>query len=482
MPAYKALSLKHPTYQQKAPVWETIQDIREGSGTLKAKSLKYFPRKPGETNKEYSHRLETVAFTPVMATAIRELGSKILDAPLHLEGLRDKAFWEEWRGDADSLGTSEATFLAKALASLLYFGQVWVGVDRPQVLARSREEADRQGLRPYAVIFEPLEVPNWAEKWAITCQTQYRSEPFQEPKCYQVFTLWSEGQNSVFECEVKLDSEGKVDQVKSTDGRWLSPDHAQVALKASSTSPGYFLTHAELPLELWAGNNVYLKQLQHSRIESSLSAVAQVAGTIQRVFKPSPPPPLDDPRVAYVDPKKNPPNLGNDHVLIGDGFDFSEAHGYSLKALSEVLESIEAQIRDLVSQGDRSLQQSAKAKKVDEGALNSTLKSYGLVVKDLYENVLRLVALSAGRPDGIRVTGLDVYATSSLEEVLGLTSRIVANGAHLAPEAVQAWMGKLQALMLVGLPHSLQEEYEAQIPDFVPPETSTSTMIQGDSL
>jgi len=236
--------------------------------------------------------------------------------------------------------------------------------------------------------------------------------------------------------------------------------------------------------EQWTGSQVYLKQIQHLRIESAWTDAGTFAGNIQRVFTPGTPKTTDDPRLVTDDTDYSQLQYlqGNDKILVGADFKFVEAQGTSVDSLTQQLKTIEQQIKDLVSMRFASvdtsvLQQSGKSKEVDQTMLQDAMKGYGAKVRQLYRYVLQTVAALAGLPTEIQVLGLDTYSTDTLQSVLEQTE-VVMTLPKLPPTVMRIWLGKLCNLMVGIVAPDDEAKIKAEIAqlDFTPiaPGTQTS--------
>lgn len=432
----KSLEAQHPDYKLNREVWETIADLREGGARLLAKAAKYIPKRPGEEPDIYQLRLAKFSYTPVMAKAIREFTAKLSSSPVHVTGIAG-GFWDAFFEAIDGRAQDEPEFLNRLFSSLLYFGKVYLVADRPALGVTPRSLAeDPENSKPYLLQYEPLTVTNWGEGWVMSRQTLVRSVPLGEPLTVFRWTFYDSEHINVYEAELKpgRSQPTKVDKVKTV---------------AHSLGKLPVIT-LELPSEQWVGNQVYLKQLQHTRVESSWTDAGTIAGTVQRVFTPSPPKPADDPRVAYNPPDYSEMNFGSAHVLVGSSFEFVESSGQAIAALTAQLDKIEQQIRDLVSMGyleHSRASQSGKAKEVDMSILTDSMRSYGRKVAQGYQDGLQLVSLAARLDDKPNVTGLDTYGVSTLADSIDLTVKMLPFIAQLPATAIKLWLGKLTELL-----------------------------------
>lgn len=458
-PAVKVdkLEVQHSDYKYFKPVWEAIADLREGATAIVKKAAVYLPKRPGEQEDVYQLRLAKISYTPVMSTAIREFTAKLAGAPIHIEG-GDPEWLQQFRDSTDGKGRDENELLNVIFSTLLYFGRVFVAVDRPKLGLNPRSAFEDQGLanQPYTTVYEPLYVINWGEGWYITRQIITANQPLQEAKQLARWTVWDKEAITVYEVPVKLDPRnGNITDIQ-IGSEWVHVGSERALVPAVGEvrhSLGECpLVSLQLPNEMWTGNSVYLKQLQHFRIESSWTDTGVMAGTIQRVFTPMPAPPADDPRVVYEEPDYSQIKADNAHVLVGAGFQFVESSGQAIANLTSQLETIERQIKAIVSMGyasgDRgALQQSGLSKQVDLVMLQESMKAYGSKVAQLYQDVLQLMAMMARKPSNISVFGLDAYGSDTMQDMLEQSSLIETVAERIPTTALKLWYAKLVNLM-----------------------------------
>jgi hypothetical protein len=411
-----------------------------------------------------------------MSNAIREFVSKLAGSPLFISGDNDD-FWQLWRSQTDGANCSESELVTKLFSSLLYFKKAYVGVDRPRlgVVPRSLAETEKLPNNPYAICYEPLDVPHWGDGWVLTRQLRWVSEPLQEVKQVCRWTFWTTEEIVAYEATVRplgseWDTLGLIGEVLTPEGWFYFDSPRAIVPLVARTTHGLGrcpLVAAELPSELWTAGNVYLKQLQHTRIESSWTEAGAIAGTIQRIYTPSPPPPMDDPRFTYEAPDYSElAKANNAHILIGAGFDFKESTGQAIGALTSQLATIESQIKDLVSMRFASvstgaLEQSGKSKQVDMSLLEDAMQAYGSRVLQMYQDILDTVADMVKLP---RVTsyGLNSYSTDTLDQMLE-QSEIVKTLPQVPQLALKVWYSKLASLMTGTISPDEEEKLQEEL-------------------
>lgn len=474
------LEVYHEDYHYYKNTWDTISDLREGATAIVKKAAHYLPPRPGEQSDIYALRLQKISYTPVMATAIREFTAKLSSSPVYLSGTNEDDFWEAFRDATDGKNKDEVELLTQIFSCLLYFGRVYVAVDRPKLGLQPRSAFEDAELpnQPYAAVYEPLNVINWGENWYISRQIVTANKPLEEPVKLGRWTVWTDEVIAVYEAPIRLDKDQSTVVEIKVDGHWRSINDPRALVPGELTlhelgqCPMVSLT---LPHEMWTGNNVYLKQLQHFRIESSWTDAGIMAGTIQRVFTPLPPPPADDPRVVFEEPDYSQIQADNAHVLVGADFKFQESSGSAIASLTSQLETIERQIKALVSMSFSSVskgavEQSGASKEVDMALLQDSMRAYGTKVAQLYQDVLRLVALSSSKSDEIAVSGLDEYGVNTLSDMLDNAEKLEPIAQNIPPTALKLWYGKLANLLAGSRSAEMDQAIAKELEEIFKPE------------
>ncbi len=450
-PLVTALESQHSDYTYLAPTWLTIKDIRAGAIAIHKNIRAYLPKRPGEAEDLYALRMAKASWTPILSTAIRELVVKMVAAPLHIEGI-EGPFWEAFKDNTDGIGRDETDLLTELFSNILYYGKVFVAVDRAVLSQQPRSlyEQNQTMVLPKVVIYDPLMVLNWGEDWLISREVSQTARPFEKASTNYTWRLWSPETITTYTAKVSIVN-GVLNGIYK-DSNLIpigSPD--ATATLVSDVAHGFRripILKLELPSELWTGNNCYAKQLQHFAIESSWTDAGMTAGTIQRVFTPTPPFASNDPSVVYDEPDYSGLKSDNAHVLIGNGFQFVESSGSAIASLTNQLETIESQIRAIVSMTDSNvtkgaLQQSGASKVIDREPLEATMKAYGKKVSSFYQDILQLVADAGNQPNQITVNGLDSYSVNTLDDLLAQSLQLTTILKGLPPTALKLWYGKL---------------------------------------
>lgn len=426
---YVLLEHEHDDYSRYKGVWTTIDELREGATAILANIEYYLERRPDEDRRDYQSRLKKFAYTPVLSTTIRETASTLASSPVYVsvDDLAQEEFWAYFKEHNDSKHErDEHTLLQEIFLELLYFGKVSIVADRnnTNILPRSQAEETQLEL-PYLNVYPALSVTDWGDDWSKTRQIIALRDP-EGVKYLARWTYYLRGITEVYEAPVIV-KDGAITQVWN-GVRFVSPRTKGLRIvKLKSIVHGLptsLMTTVVLPAEMWIGHMVYLKQIQHMRIESGWTDSGTLAGTIQRVFTPTPPTIQDNPNYLMEAPEYDSVELGNRKVLIGGGFQFVESSGAAIRNLSEQLTKIEQQIRAIVSMKFASVEvgaiaQSGASKAADMDLMNRAMRDYGRRVAALYQDALQNISRLIGfDPESLSVQGLDSFGEDTLQDLL----------------------------------------------------------------
>lgn len=426
---FTTLERKHEIFTRYESVWQTISELREGATALLANIEAYLERRPDENNKDYQSRLKKFSYTPVMSTAIRETASKLAASAVYVNSGDEASidFWNYFKEHNDREGKRDEHGLIQDLfLELLYNGRVYVVADRPQPEIEPRSQAEEAKLAlPYLNIYPANLVYDWGDGWFKMRQVITNSTPTEIGYTVR-WTYYLPEVTEIYEVPVLMDGNTIT---KVWNGNKFVPVRTK-GLSVPITESIYhglqrsLVAYAELPYEMWLGHMVYLKQIQHMRIESGWTDSGTLAGTIQRVFTPQAPVMNDNPAHLMETPDYDAIALGNRSVLVGSGFQFVESSGAAIANLSKQLDKIEAQIKAIVSMrfasADTSvLAQSGASKAADMEMLNTAMKDYGKRVAAVYQDALQNVAALIGvDPEIVSVQGLDTFGEDTLQDML----------------------------------------------------------------
>lgn len=498
----ESLETTHEEFNSLIATWQTIDDLVVGGHQIEAKKSRYIVKRPGENDILYALRLAKFAFTPVLGGAVKDLTTRLISAPFYVSGCEGSE-WETFRSKTDGKSRDEQALLGKIFRSQVCFGRVWAFVDRPMmpVTPLNRLQEEMLGSTPYVVLLSPLEVINWGMNkgeisFVKTRQIIQETSPFGGQKLRAAWTIVDGEVIAKYEAYVKLDSKGKIVEASAI----VPPANGRTNLEKTMIpiAEGYPIAHGRgtcpvvyLPIdpELWSCNSAYLKAKQHLQIENAWTDTATIAGYVQRTFKPDRVPD-SDPNVSYMDQASELQDLksGNQHILIGD-FKFEEASGSSLQVISEfVLDKIEQQVKEIVSLGNVSankgvVQQSGASKAYDLFLMSESMKTYGKILCDSYEEILKHVAIAFGIRDEsaleqIKVSGLETFEMNNLEGMIDNSLKLRQIESRIPPIALKLWYEKVSEAMHDSADAETKEAIRAEIEqmDFSQLVTSDSSL------
>lgn len=435
---YSDLTIRHNDWLDNFEFWKVLQDIKGGAIEVMKRREFYLPKRPGEELSVYKSRLAKLVFTPVMSTAIREFVDEVVSSSHSLRyEIKDTLFWERFSADTNSDGRTEDDLLGELLTCLLFFGKLSVGCINPVIehQPRNRYELERLNIKPDAYIYTPLQVINWGKGWYITEQKVNVSEPLKVPVEKTRWIVWTDDYYEVYEEEAK---------VFGGSGRVLKGVRTYHNLGACP------MVSMKLSPELWVGNTVLLKQLQHFWIENNWTDSATIAGIIQRILKPRDT--KEDLTHITNDTYLQDLKTGNPYTIIAEDFQFRETTGAALSGLQETLDKIERQIKELVSKGNTAVinkgvvEQSGRAKEVDRIATAKAKQRYGAKLASLYQSVVTIVAKLASK-DVPQFSGLSSYGTDSVDGILSSSILISQVEDRVAPTALKLWYERVSTIL-----------------------------------
>lgn len=464
---YKTLKIKHPSYERYRQTWHMISILREGAPAIKKHSQLFLKKLPGEDDEHYQYRVDNISYTPIFTQAIKEFISALVSQPLHVSfSTEPSEFWADFRNNVDGNNKDELGFISQLFSSFLFYGRAWVLVNRQQGRGiETKYDEQLMGTPPYIQVVPPEQVINWGDdhEYVITFEVKEVRELFKDKYQKACWQVWTAEEVSKYEAEIKVDSQGNIYEMKNHRGEWVSPDMESATVaqveNISLTLSKTPLLYWEILPELWAGKNAYMKQLQHTRIESSWTNSGTVAGQIQRILTPYAAP-MDDPRVLNNEEEVE---TGTNRVLIGSDFKVVESTGDAVTTLSGQLEIIEKQIKDISSMGyltrtGGGAYQSGKSKLIDMALLQNNIKAFGKIVCQSYEQILLMVAEYINDSSEISVQGLDSLDIDSISEMVDDTERLVNFLEYLSPTAKTKWFTKLSLLIAGSVSQKTKDE------------------------
>lgn len=156
---------QHPEYSRMFADWQIYKELYQGDESI-IRSTKYTPMfvveetEPGK--KAYQARLNRTFYTNLLEPIISTWLGWLFSKPPNFEAVKDVFDGDET--NIDGFGTSLREFLYQMGIPYLLFGKAYLSVETPNVQSNSRPEDRLVGLRPYARIWNALEVPDWIDE------------------------------------------------------------------------------------------------------------------------------------------------------------------------------------------------------------------------------------------------------------------------------------------------------------------------------
>ncbi|MBD2168053.1 hypothetical protein H6G04_27080 [Calothrix membranacea FACHB-236] len=480
----KVLQTEHPDFTEWKPAFQEIDLLSAGGYRLKNQIQQFLPRRAGESEEIYEIRLKKFTYSNILGSAVNKQLSKFANSSLSISGIEsNQSFWEEFRDDTDLAGRSEKDLLSTIFRECLKFGKCYLHVDKPATDVKPVNRAQEQllGIRPYITIYSAQQVINWSESrgdldWIKVFQLiNDTTNPLIPPQVRAVWTFIDREYVAKYSALVELDSRGAIKNIINADGS-KSITEAEIPLVSLiqhglGTIP---VIKAEVPSDLWAGDQATSKALEHLRIDCSKYDMLTLA-YFQRTFKRVQTPDGDINNTYEGDGDEIPTGL--QHVLELEKFEWSEPTGTIINQMRESLTQIENQVKDLIAIGGVSseqsaVQQSGVSKKMDFYDQEAILRAYGAIICDVYQDTLQLVARSQGLNDQISVSGLDRFDLDNLDDVLVNVKAISlidfnALRSQLPPSAFNLVYRKVINLLLGNLSPEQQSVIEQEIESIV---------------
>ena len=389
----------HPEYDQKSPIWASINLLFNGAERLSNLAATYITSRLGETPEQYSHRLGLVTYSPILPDTVRDLTKKIKSGILSVN----------FPGQKWSLDFNWVTFSQDLANDIATYGRVVA------VLSDTGP-----------TLINPTQLTNYGKyrdgsPWYVFKESGYVSPgPFDDALEFETITL--------------IDSQNisKYLTIKGAKGA--------ETLTVESELHGYGfcpVVMLDSPPEMYVALSALPKAIQHFRIENVVNEAAYLL-YIQRTLEKSrqPDDDLDDTFSVQT---------GNEHLILGN-MTFSEASGTSVTTGIELLKQIQADIKSIISLGSMGgggLATSGVARRYDYHDYSLTISDLGNYVKDVVTSILSLYSTS----DSFEVLGLDVFQVDNLEYFVAVLDTLSPHSDKIEPGAMQAWIDKIESCL-----------------------------------
>jgi hypothetical protein len=417
---------------------------------------KYLPAKPSEDVKVYQARLENASYSPILANTFRETINKLVSAPIHVKG-GDTPYWLNIRQKLDGETLDEKGFIENIFTYLLYYGVFYAATYRPTLVVQPSNGADddallANGYQSRIKILHPLNVINHGIDWVL-CQDIYKDQqPLEEAQTRARWTLYAPYVTWVYDVEAK--SEGDLLTHIKRAGEWVSIRDPELTVQGVPTFHGLErcpVVTMQLEAHHWAGDLGYIQQLRHLRIESQLNETGTIAGTVVRVFTPTPP--IEETAKTLLRRENHEDNpalkMPGAHTLVGNDYKFVESSGVAIGKLLDLLDKIERYIRAVGSLDFKNAdagKQSSEAKQTDMSLLENEMMFLGAKAILIYQDTLDRLSDLDAQPRAT-AEGLQNYGVNNISVMLGQSVLMESVAKRLPPVALRLWYTRIATLM-----------------------------------
>lgn len=472
------LESQHESYKDWLSTWIKIHHLVEGGHLLEKNKEAYLPKRAGEEDSIYQTRISKFTYYNLLGSAIQQQSSKLAAGSYSISNVESN-FWNSFRENIDLRGRSERDLIGRLFRTALQFGSCYIQVDKPKVAVRPINKLQERelGIRPYLVLYTPMDVIDWEEANGslsmvkIRQVSTYRASIFATPVPKVTWTIITPEYVLKYAALVTLSKDGRILEILDANGKGTPvTEETAIAIETGilhgmGAMP---IRKFELPSDLYVGNQAYLKAFEHLNLDNIKYDSASLATYIQRVYKPyrTPDAQLDQ---TYTEESSEEQILsGNPYILRAESFSFEEMSGSALTVLENILEKLENQVRDLVALGGlsadkRAIEQSGVSKKLDMALQELVLRAYGALIIDFYQDVLQLVAKAAGMTEEISVTGFDHFELDSLDDLLSIAAQIQSLERLLPPTARKLFSRQLSSQLIKSASAEEQQQMNEEI-------------------
>jgi hypothetical protein len=154
-----AVDTKHSEYHEYYEQWERCEHAAEGQDEIHEYGIKYLPRLSGQTDAEYYAYKQRALYYNATARTIDGLTGMIFLKP---EVITAPAAMDNIIADVTMSGLSLHQFAEMVAEEVITIGRCAVLVDFPPIInAVTLAQAQAQGARPYATMYDAESIINW---------------------------------------------------------------------------------------------------------------------------------------------------------------------------------------------------------------------------------------------------------------------------------------------------------------------------------
>ena len=154
-----SVDTKHSEYHEYYEIWERCEAAAEGQDEIHEYGVKYLPRLSGQNDAEYFAYKQRALYFNATARTIDGLTGMLFMRP---ETIEAPAAMDSIIADVTMSGLSLHQFAEMVSEEVITIGRCGVLVDYPPIVnAVTLAQAQAQGARPYATIYDAESIINW---------------------------------------------------------------------------------------------------------------------------------------------------------------------------------------------------------------------------------------------------------------------------------------------------------------------------------
>lgn len=154
-----SVNSKHKEYSEYYEIWERCEHAAEGQDEIHEYGVKYLPRLSGQSDAEYFAYKQRALYYNATARTIDGLTGMLFMKP---ETITAPAAMDSIIADVTMGGLSLHQFAEMVSEEVITIGRCGVLIDYPSIVnAVTLAQAQAQGARPYAIIYDAESIINW---------------------------------------------------------------------------------------------------------------------------------------------------------------------------------------------------------------------------------------------------------------------------------------------------------------------------------
>jgi len=154
-----SVDTKHSEYHEYYEIWERCEHAAEGQDEIHEYGVKYLPRLSGQNDAEYYAYKQRALYFNATARTIDGLTGMLFMRP---ETIEAPAAMDSIIADVTMSGLSLHQFAEIIAEEVITIGRIGVLIDYPPIVnAVTLAQAQAQGARPYATMYDAESIINW---------------------------------------------------------------------------------------------------------------------------------------------------------------------------------------------------------------------------------------------------------------------------------------------------------------------------------